>query len=112
MPPAAPALSPARAAQALNVLMVTETWPPEINGVALTVAALARGLASEGHRVRVVRPAQPAGSEPEPLPGVRELPVPGARLPRCALVSRHSGACGPSSPASARMLSMWLPKGR
>jgi len=84
MPPTVPALAPARAAKALNVLMVSETWPPEINGVALTVAALARGLASEGHQVRVVRPAQPAGLEPEPLPGVRELPVPGARLPRYA----------------------------
>ena len=28
----------------MRVAIVTETYPPEINGVALTVAGLARGL--------------------------------------------------------------------
>jgi hypothetical protein len=35
--------------QAMRVAIVTETYPPEINGVALTVAGLAHGLRRTGH---------------------------------------------------------------
>lgn len=44
----------------LHVALVTETYPPEINGVANTLAQLARGLEHLGHRVSLVRPRQPA----------------------------------------------------
>lgn len=40
----------------MRVAIVTETYPPEINGVAVTVATLARGLGVAGHNVQVVRP--------------------------------------------------------
>lgn len=81
--PVAPVSSASAASDTgLNVVMVTETWPPEINGVALTVAALARGLRVEGHAVRVVRPQQPPEREPQALAEIRELIVPGAQLPR------------------------------
>ena len=39
---------------------MTETYPPEINGVALTLARLAGGLRARGHAVSVVRPRQPS----------------------------------------------------
>ena len=42
----------------MRVAIVTETYPPEINGVALTVAALAHGLGAMGHSVQVIRPRQ------------------------------------------------------
>lgn len=84
LPRVAPAGAASVADTRLNVVMVTETWPPEINGVALTVAALARGLQIEGHRVRVVRPRQPPGGEPQAPTEIRELVVPGAQLPRYA----------------------------
>lgn len=42
----------------MRIGIVSETWPPEINGVALTVAALAQGLAASGHQVDLVRPRQ------------------------------------------------------
>lgn len=38
--------------------MVTETYPPEVNGVALTLARLIQGLIDRGHRVQLVRPRQ------------------------------------------------------
>jgi glycosyltransferase involved in cell wall biosynthesis len=38
--------------------LVTETYPPDVNGVALTVQALEQGLRLLGHRVAVVRPEQ------------------------------------------------------
>jgi len=42
----------------MRIAIVTETYPPEVNGVALTVAGLAHGLGAAGHRVQVVRPRQ------------------------------------------------------
>ena len=42
-----------------RICLVTETYPPEINGVALTLARLAGGLRARGHAVSVVRPRQP-----------------------------------------------------
>lgn len=42
----------------MRYAVVTETWPPEVNGVALTVQSLAQGLRTRGHAVGVVRPRQ------------------------------------------------------
>lgn len=44
---------------ALNIAIVTETWPPEINGVAMSVLQLCKGLQQRGHRILLVRPYQP-----------------------------------------------------
>lgn len=35
----------------MRISIVTETWPPEINGVALTARCLALGLQALGHAV-------------------------------------------------------------
>lgn len=42
----------------MHYAIVTETYPPEINGVALTVQSLEHGLRARGHRVSLVRPRQ------------------------------------------------------
>ena len=44
----------------LRVAVVTETYPPEVNGVALTLAQVVRGLHARGHEVVLVRPRQRA----------------------------------------------------
>ena len=44
----------------MRYALVTETYPPEINGVALTVEGLVLGLRGRGHSVEVVRPRQAA----------------------------------------------------
>jgi glycosyltransferase involved in cell wall biosynthesis len=41
-----------------HICIVTETYPPEINGVALTLAHLVNGLRLQGYAVSVVRPRQ------------------------------------------------------
>jgi len=46
-------------ARPLRIALVTETYPPEINGVASTVAQLVAGLLLAGHFVEVTRPRQP-----------------------------------------------------
>ncbi len=42
----------------MRYAIVTETYPPEINGVALTVQGLEQGLRARGHEVMLVRPRQ------------------------------------------------------
>ena len=67
----------------MRYALVTETWPPEVNGVALTVQGLARGLASRGHAVEVLRPRQPADHGDEHSEAaLATLLLPGAALPR------------------------------
>jgi hypothetical protein len=45
-------------ADRLRVALVTETFAPEVNGVAMTLGNLVRGLLQRGHTVQVVRPQQ------------------------------------------------------
>ena len=40
----------------MNLVFVTETFPPEINGVAMTLQRLMRGLAACGYVIEIVRP--------------------------------------------------------
>jgi len=42
----------------MKIAFVTETYPPEINGVALTVQSLAYGCRKLGHHVELTRPRQ------------------------------------------------------
>ncbi len=42
----------------LRIAIVTETWPPEINGVALSMMQLCQGLQKLGHKILLVRPIQ------------------------------------------------------
>ena len=63
--------------------IVTETYPPEVNGVALTVQGLEQGLRDRGHDVELVRPRQDGDADlaPPALPK-HVLLVRGAALPR------------------------------
>ncbi len=42
----------------MHLVLVTETYAPEINGVAMTLGRLVDGLAARGHRLTIVRPRQ------------------------------------------------------
>jgi glycosyltransferase involved in cell wall biosynthesis len=59
--------------------LVTETYPPEINGVALTVQSLHDGLKALGYDVGLVRPARPGENNDE---STELLRVEGAPIPR------------------------------
>lgn len=64
----------------LRISLVTETWPPEVNGVAMTVSRLVEGLRKRGHAVQVIRPRQGsdekgAGADKDVL--VQGIPLPG-----------------------------------
>lgn len=74
----------------MKLAFVTETFPPEINGVAMTFGVIARELGRRGHDVTVYRPRRrdlpPATTHPEfrtvALPGI---PIPGYPLLRLGL---------------------------
>lgn len=65
----------------LTICLVTETYPPEINGVAMSLARFAAGLRARGHDVQLIVPHRDdrlaghvgAGSE---VLSVRGLPLP------------------------------------
>lgn len=48
----------------LRVAVVSETYPPEVNGVAVTMGRLVDGLRRHGHSVQLIRPRQHDGDEP------------------------------------------------
>lgn len=64
----------------MHVAIVTETYPPEVNGVALTVRNMEFGLRSAGLRTSIVRPRQPSDVDGELSDG--QTLVRGASLPR------------------------------
>ena len=43
---------------ALHITLITETFPPEINGVANTLGRLCDGLRARGHQIELIRPRQ------------------------------------------------------
>jgi hypothetical protein len=44
----------------MKLALVTETFQPEVNGVAMTLGRVVAGLRARGHAVEVVRPRQEA----------------------------------------------------
>jgi glycosyltransferase involved in cell wall biosynthesis len=61
--------------------MITETYPPEINGVALTIARWIDGLRQRGHVVQLIRVRQSQGDPSPPVDALETLPLPGFRIP-------------------------------
>jgi glycosyltransferase involved in cell wall biosynthesis len=66
------------AARPMRIAYVTETWPPELNGVSLTVERTVRYLRSRGHNVELIRPRQPGESG---LDAADELRTSGCAIP-------------------------------
>ena len=67
---------------ALRIAFVTETYPPEVNGVALTMARVVQGLHRRGHHVQLVRPQQGPGQPAAPVARFEEVLVRGLPIPR------------------------------
>jgi glycosyltransferase involved in cell wall biosynthesis len=64
-----------------HIGIVTETYPPEVNGVALTLGRLVHGLRARGHQVSVVHPGHPVHDDSpgndDDVTRVAGVPVPG-----------------------------------
>ena len=67
----------------MRIAYLTETYPPELNGVSLTVERTVRFLRARGHNVELIRPRQPGEAELDandelrtagwPIPVYREM---------------------------------------
>lgn len=84
----------------VKLAFVTETFPPEVNGVAMTFGHLANALAQSQHAVTVCRPRRDDLPRPAQNPGyteflVRGFPIPGYPLLRLGL------------PAGGRLKRLW-----
>lgn len=65
----------------MKLTIVTETFPPEINGVAMTFGVIARELGRRGHAVTVYRPWRPDLAPGADRPEFREVALPGLPIP-------------------------------
>lgn len=66
----------------LRLSVVTETWPPEINGVSLTLSKLVQGLCARNHQVQLIRPRQTRVDQALHHTGFEELLMRGMPIPR------------------------------
>jgi glycosyltransferase involved in cell wall biosynthesis len=70
------------AISSLRVAVVTETYPPEVNGVAMTIGRMVEGLQRRRHRVQLIRPRQNAAENPASNDQFEEVLKPGISIPR------------------------------
>ncbi|PAW78721.1 MAG: glycoside hydrolase [Pedosphaera sp. Tous-C6FEB] len=84
----------------LRLAIVTETYPPEVNGVAHTIAKVVEGLSRAGHEITLVRPSQGEADVKSPSPGLREVFVTGVPIPKY-------GQLKMGLPAMNRLTRLW-----
>jgi len=68
--------------RSLRVAVVTETYPPEINGVALTAARFVEGLRQRGHQIQLIRPRQDSTDHADADDRFQEVLMRGVAIPR------------------------------
>ena len=66
----------------LRIAVVTETWPPEVNGVAMTLAKLVQGLSHRNHDLQLIRPRQTKSESPLNDASLEEVLMRGMPIPR------------------------------
>jgi glycosyltransferase involved in cell wall biosynthesis len=66
----------------LRIAVVSETYPPEVNGVARTIGVMVEGLRARGHAIQLVRPRQGDADTALAVPGLETVLKRGIPLPR------------------------------
>ncbi len=89
--------------RSLRIAVVTETYPPEINGVAMTLARIVAGLQAKNHQIQLIRPRQNADDCAAELPQFEEV------LQRGVSIPRYSGL-KMGLPAKSALLRLWQSK--
>ena len=82
----------------LNISIVTETYPPEVNGVAHTISKMVQGLRQRGHQVQLIRPSQSRNEQLECE--TQQVLVRGVSIPRYQELKL-------GLPAKRRLLRLW-----
>ena len=65
----------------LHIAVVTETYPPDINGVAHTLSKIVEGLQLKGHELWLIRPKHQASDRAQSKAGYQETLVKGLPIP-------------------------------
>ena len=68
--------------RSLRIAIVTETYPPEINGVAITVQRMVEGLRARDHEIQLIRPRQGRNDHAVAEPRFEEVLRKGLSIPR------------------------------
>lgn len=84
----------------LRLAIVTETYPPEINGVAMTTGRMVSALQQQGHWIELVRPKQHAGDIASDNDALEEF------LQRGIPIPRYSGLKF-GLPAKRKLMNRW-----
>jgi len=88
------------ARRSLRVAVVTETYPPEVNGVATTIARFVQGLCERNHEIQLVRPRQDRGDSAERGTRYDEVLFGGLSIPRYPSLKM-------GLPAKRALLKLW-----
>ena len=83
----------------LRIAVVTETYPPEINGVAMTISRMVEGLRQK-HVVELIRPRQNPQDSAKQEPTFQEVLVRGFPIPRYQGLKL-------GLPAKQRLIKLW-----
>ena len=86
----------------LRIAVVTETYPPEINGVAMTISRMVEGL-RQNHVVELIRPRQNPQDSAKQEPTLQEVLVRGFPIPRYQGLKL-------GLPAKHRLIKLWTEK--
>ena len=86
--------------QPLRIALVTETYPPEINGVAMTLGRQVTDLQSRGHQVQLIRPRQGVADKATHNAQLEEVLKMGVPIPRYAGLKM-------GLPAKAALIRLW-----
>ncbi len=78
----------------MHICIITETYSPEVNGVAMTLSRLVTGLLGKRHRVSLIRPRQDKYDRPgccnsPEVKLVKSLGIPGYPGMRMGIISKH-----------------------
>lgn len=84
----------------LNIALVTETYLPEVNGVAITIGRMVHGLRQHGHHIHMVRPRQHKQDVAAKEDSYEETLVAGMPIP--GYPELKSGL-----PAKGRLIKLW-----
>lgn len=68
--------------KSLRIAFVTETYPPEVNGVANTAVRFVEGLRARNHEIQLVRPRQSRSDLAGDTAGFHEVLLRGLPIPR------------------------------
>lgn len=89
--------------RALRIAVVTETYPPEVNGVAMTIGRIVGALRERDHHIQLVRPRQGQADAAEQQPNLEQVLKPGIPIPRYANLRM-------GLPVRASLMRLWKEK--